>query len=213
MDFQLSTLLTALPEIFILVAICSIMLADVFLGKRFPMLTYLLLQSTLVITAALVINQFDYPTTILFNGTYIIDRLALLMKLLICIFSFMSFVYARNYLPKVGMASGEYYILGLFSILGMMVLVSAHHFITLYLGLELFSLPLYAMIALRKDSIVCTEAALKYFITGSLASGILLYGLSMLYGAAHSLDITQVAAHILQTSMTMAMTTIPCCQK
>jgi NADH-quinone oxidoreductase subunit N len=200
MIFELSNIMPAIAEIFIAGAGCLILLLDVFIGKRFPMLTYLLVQCALVIAAILTFKQFNHPTTILFNGTFVMDHLAVILKLFIYTFSFMAFVYSRAYIAKSNILNGEYYILALFSILGMMVLVSAHSFITLFLGLELFSLPLYAMIALRKDATLCTEAAIKYFIVGSLASGILLYGLSMLYGATKSLDISTVAAMTTQAS-------------
>jgi NADH-quinone oxidoreductase subunit N len=201
MNFQFSTIAPAFPEIFLLMAACFIMLTDVFLGKRFPLLTYLLTQFALVVTAILIFNQYHNDKVILFNGVYIRDDLAVVMKFFICAFSFMSFVYARSYVTKAGISSGEYYILGLFSVLGMLVIVSAYSLITLFLGLELFSLPIYAMIALRRESTICTEAALKYFIMGSLASGILLYGMSMLYGAAKSLSIDTIATQIIQTSV------------
>lgn len=201
MNFQLATITPAIAEIFVLSATCFILLADAFMGKRSPTLIYLFVQSTLVIAAILTFSQFNQATMIIFNGTYILDNLAVLLKLLIYAFSFMAFVYSRSYLPKIKVPSGEYYVLGLFSVLGMMVIVSAHSFITLFLGLELFSLPVYAMTALRRDSSICTEAAIKYFIIGSLASGILLYGLSMLYGATKSLDIGAVATAVMQTSV------------
>lgn len=183
----------AIAEAFVLSAGCLILLIDVFIGKRVPMLTYSLVQCTLVIAAILTFRQLGHPEEIIFHGTFVLDRLAVLLKLFIYAFSFMAFVYSRAYIVKTTTPSGEYYLLGLFSVFGMMVVVSAHSFITLFLGLELFSLPLYAMIALQKEATLRTEAAIKYFIIGSLASGILLYGLSMLYGATKSLDIGAVA--------------------
>lgn len=201
MNFQLAAITPAIPEIFVLCATCFILLTDVFIGKRFPTLIYLLVQFTLIIATLLTFNQFGHEKIIIFHGTYVFDNLAVLLKILIYALSFMAFVYSRSCLPKINVPSGEYYILGLFSVLGMMVMISAHSFITLFLGLELFSLPIYAMTALRRDSSICTEAAVKYFIIGSLASGILLYGLSMLYGATKSLDISTVATAIMQISI------------
>jgi len=103
-------------------------------------------------------------------------------------------VYSRLYLQAREMLRGEYLCLALFSTLGMMVMISAHHFLTLYLGLELLALSLYAMVALQRESVRATEAAMKYFVLGALASGMLLYGMSMLYGATGSLDIARVAS-------------------
>jgi NADH-quinone oxidoreductase subunit N len=106
-------------------------------------------------------------------------------------------VYARPYLAARGMFRGEFFALVLFATLGMMVMISANHLLTLYLGLELLTLSLYAMVALQRDSAVATEAAMKYFVLGALASGMLLYGMSMLYGATGTLGIPQLAEIIL----------------
>jgi NADH-quinone oxidoreductase subunit N len=106
------------------------------------------------------------------------------------------FVYSRRYLAERGLLSGEFFVLALFATLGMMVMISANHFLVLYLGLELMSLCLYAMVALNRDSAASTEAAMKYFVLGALASGMLLYGMSMLYGATGALELTQVAQAI-----------------
>jgi NADH-quinone oxidoreductase subunit N len=105
----------------------------------------------------------------------------------------MMLVYSRLYLTVRGLFSGEFMVLTLFATLGMMVMISANHFLALYLGLELLSLSLYAMVALQRDSAIATEAAMKYFILGALASGLLLYGMSMLYGATGSLDLGGVS--------------------
>jgi NADH-quinone oxidoreductase subunit N len=94
------------------------------------------------------------------------------------------------------MNKGEYYVLALFATLGMMVMISANHFVTIYLGLELLSLSLYAMVAMNRDSVASTEAAMKYFVLGALASGLLLYGMSMIYGATGTLEITGIAERL-----------------
>lgn len=198
---QTLNIMPAIAELFVLSAACIILLIDVWVGKRWPILTYLLVQLTLVIAFIITLGQFHHSPIVVFDGAFVLDRLAVVMKLFIYLFAFVAFVYSRNYLPKAKIPSGDYFVLGLFSLFGMMVIVSAHNFITLFLGLELFSLPLYAMIALRRDSAINSEAAIKYFVIGSLASGMLLYGLSMLYGATKSLDISAVSLAILQTSV------------
>jgi NADH-quinone oxidoreductase subunit N len=105
--------------------------------------------------------------------------------------------YSRAYLiEREVMNKGEYYVLALFATLGMMVMISANHFVTIYLGLELLSLALYAMVAMNRDSVASTEAAMKYFVLGALASGLLLYGMSMIYGATGTLEITAVAERL-----------------
>jgi NADH-quinone oxidoreductase subunit N len=217
----------AIAEIFLACAGCFILLAGVFRGKRFPSCTYTLVQCSLVIAGLLTLSQFNHPA-LLFHGMFVTDNLAVVLKVSMYIFAFVAFVYTRAYMhrsaSKPQVPTDEFYILGLFSVLGMVVVASAHHFILLYLGLELFSLPLYVMIALRKESTLSAdqqamqpiasptkttetyprtsktksiEAAIKYFVTGSLASGILLYGLSMLYGATKSLDLAAVAMAIM----------------
>src|SRR3989475_5571826 len=101
-----------------------------------------------------------------------------------------------------GLYRGEYFVPALFATLGMMVMISASHFLTLYLGLELMSLCLYSLVALNRESAVSSEAAMKYFVLGAIASGLLLYGMSMIYGATGTLEITEVArgaARILQS--------------
>lgn len=195
----------AFPEIFVASMACFTLLVHLFIPARARIVTYLLVQLTLIGAAVLSFYQFNHPAIITFNGAFVLDNLAIVLKLFIYGAAFMAFVYARAYIPKTTIPFGEYYILGLFSVLGMMVIVSAHSFITLFLGLELFSLPIYAMIALQRESSVCSEAAIKYFVIGSLASGMMLYGISMLYGAAKSLDIGAVAKVIMQTSTTHEM--------
>jgi len=195
-------LLPALPEIALLGLGCFTLLVDVFVKQgKSRWLTYSLVQLTLVIVGVLVLMQIGEPRVLSFHGMFVQDPLAVLLKAFICLMGILTFLYSRRYIPEWGMPAGEYYVLGLFSILGMMVLVSGAHFLTLFLGLELFSLPIYAMVALNRESPTCSEAAMKYFVIGAMASGMLLYGLSMLYGATHSLDIYQVAQVVAKISL------------
>jgi len=131
-----------------------------------------------------------------FSRMFVADSLADLLKLGTYVITFFVFAYSRDYLRDRGMFRGEYFVLGLFGVVGMMVMASASHFLTLYLGLELLSLSLYAMIAFQRDSGTATEAAMKYFVLGAIASGMLLYGMSMLYGATGSLEIAAVSKAI-----------------
>lgn len=188
--------LVVMPEIFIAVMACMAVLADVLFAKRLPNIVYYLVQASLIIVTFLTMYQFKHAPTLLFSGLFIQDKLAVLLKLVIYISSFVAFLYSRVYLRDHKMASSEYYILGLVSVLGMMIIVSAYNLLTLFLGLELFSLPVYAMVAFRRDSEVAVEAAIKYFVIGALASGMLLYGMSMLYGATHHLEVNQIAKYI-----------------
>ncbi|MDX1901680.1 MAG: NADH-quinone oxidoreductase subunit NuoN [Gammaproteobacteria bacterium] len=192
----------AIPEIFLLGMVCIVMLADVFLEKYVERITYSLAQFALVATLLLVIqqaNQFtDVVTTL--SGQYVLDRIAILTKIFVLFTTVFAFIYARQYLTMRRITGNEYYILGLLSVLGMMVMSSAGSFLSIYLGLELLSLALYAMIALDKNSKFATEAAMKYFIMGAMASGLLLYGISLIYGATGSLDIHTVATQLHQAT-------------
>lgn len=190
----------AMPEIFILSMICIILLVDAFLPKRHRMMTYLLVQFTLVTAFILTLPQFkEYPIPfVTFEHHYVLDDLAVTSKLFIYLFSIFAFGYAREYLEARRVAQSEYYLLGLFSVLGMSIMVSAYSLLTIYLGLELLSLPLYAMVAMNKESSAATEAAMKYFVLGALASGMLLYGISILYGLTNSVEVN-IVGQILQS--------------
>lgn len=190
MDF-----IAALPEIVIVCMACVIILVDAFQPKRQRSLTYFLTQVTLILAFFCAFPQFgDYPAPVItFSGHYVLDDLAVTSKLFIYAFSFFAFIYAREYIERHNFARSEYYLLGLFAVLGMSIMASADSFLTIYLGLELLSLVLYAMVAMDKDSRVAPEAAMKYFVLGSLASGLLLYGISLLYGITGSIQVGGVA--------------------
>lgn len=196
MEFLMPQFSVALPEIFLLCAACFILMVDVYLPARFRFVTYLLVQLSLVIVFLLTLPQYrEYPIPIItFSGNYIVDKLAVISKLFIYLFSFFAFEYARAYILTTKIARSEYYLMGLFAVLGMSVMASAYTFLTIYLGLELLSLSLYAMVAMNKDSLLSTEAAMKYFVLGSLASGILLYGISILYGVTGSIQIDTISS-------------------
>ena len=196
MDYELPDFLLAAPEIFVLTMVLVILMADLFLPDRFRVLTYIATQVTLIVTAGilLVIGGEDVAYT--FNGMYVGDPMSDVLKIAVCVSVAVMLAYSRSYISLRGMYRGEFFALALFATLGMMVMISANHFLVLYLGLELMSLSLYAMVALPRDSGVSTEAAMKYFVLGALASGLLLYGMSMIYGATGSLELTEVAQRI-----------------
>jgi len=184
------------PEIFLLVMACTILVLDAFLSDQRRVVTYAFSQFTLLATALISWNMLGLETTVALNGTFVHDPMGVLLKTSIALISCGAFLYSRSYLVERGIFRGEFYVLGLFAVLGMMVMVSAHNLLTIYLGLELLSLSLYAMVAFNRDSANASEAAMKYFVLGALASGMLLYGISMLYGATGSLDFAQIAARI-----------------
>lgn len=183
----------ALPEMIVLGMACVALLADLFFSRRCPRINYYLSQLTLLGVIALACFFLKKPSMSVFADMFVLDPFSTLLKIFICIVSFFSFLYARAFIEENKMPFGEYYTLGLFSILGMMIMVSSQNFVPLFLGLELQSLPLYAMIALRRSSGTASEAAMKYFIMGSFASAMLLYGISLLYGVTHTLNIQEAA--------------------
>ena len=190
-----------LPEIWVLSMACVVLVADLFLHERNRVVSYWLAQLTLVGALAITLAVATEQPQIVLNGTFVADPMATLLKSFIYIVTFGAFVYARDYLAVRGLFKGEYYVLGLFGMLGMLVMISAHNFLTIYLGLELLSLSLYAMVAFNRDDARSSEAAMKYFVLGALASGMLLYGISMLYGLTGSLDISTVATAIAVTGL------------
>ncbi|MBZ4195083.1 MAG: NADH-quinone oxidoreductase subunit NuoN [Candidatus Contendobacter sp.] len=193
MNFVAPDFMPVLPELFVLAMTCFIVVIDVFLEQRQRHITYGLAQLTLLGAALLtLITYAQAPVTTMF-GHYIKDAMGDLLKLFIYLTSAAVFLYSRDYLRQRDLFKGEYYMLGLFGVLGMMVMVSAHSLLTVYLGLELLSLSLYALVAIDRDSPIASEAAMKYFVLGSLASGMLLYGISMIYGATGSVDLQVVA--------------------
>jgi NADH-quinone oxidoreductase subunit N len=178
-----------LPEIFVLSMVCVILVLDLFLDDSERFISYWLAQATLLVAAVITLSMDGGETRLAFFGTYIADSMGAILKVFIYIVTSLAFLYSRHYLSDRGLFKGEYYVLGLFGMLGMMIMVSAHSLLTIYLGLELLSLSLYAMVAFNRDNYECTEAAMKYFVLGALASGMLLYGMSILYGMTGSLDI------------------------
>lgn len=180
------------PEIFVLTMACAILVIDVFLSDNMRIVSYVLSLVTIVGAAVLAIIGMDTQSTSLFGNMFIHDPMSVILKIAIALVLFLAFFYSKQYLVVRGLFKGEYYILGLFGMLGMMIMVSAGNFLTLYLGLELMSLSVYALVAFNRESSASSESAMKYFILGAVASGILLYGMSMIYGATGSLDIPTV---------------------
>lgn len=193
MNFPLPDFAPAYPEIFLLCAACVVLLADLFYGKRYRTLGFTLTLLALVGTAAITFATFSTDTVLTFSNMFIDDVFGDFLKLVTYLSVAMVLVYSRSYLAARDMEKGEFYLLVLFATLGMMVMISANHFLTLYIGLELMSLSLYALVASNRESAMATEAAMKYFVLGALASGLLLYGMSMLYGATGTLEIGEVA--------------------
>jgi NADH-quinone oxidoreductase subunit N len=188
--------LPALPEVILLIGACVLMIADLFVKDARRGFSYAMAQVILLgcaLGTAFVLWGAGGSRLIIFNGLFVADFMGHVLKLFAYIAVSTALVYSRQYLLDRGLLRGEFLTLLLFALLGMMIMISANSFLTLYLGLELLSLCLYAMVALNRESAASTEAAMKYFVLGALASGLLLYGMSMIYGATGSLTITEVA--------------------
>lgn len=199
-------LISAYPEIFLLIATCAILLVDMFLKDSQRFITYILSLLAIAVTAILTVTGGTSGEVVYaFNNMFVTDPLSQLLKMFTYLAVGVSLVYARQYATDRGIINdisggklgGEFYVLALFCMLGQMIMISANNFLTIYLGLELMSLSLYALVALRRDNVQATEAAMKYFILGAMASGFLLYGMSMLYGATGSLQLPEVLRQVV----------------
>lgn len=186
------------PEILLLSMSFVILLADLVLGKTQRWVAFALSIITLLGCAAVTVMTADGQTALTMSNLFVDDLLSDFLKLMAYLSVIMVLVYGRQYLVVRGLDKGEFYLLVLFATLGMMVMISAASLLTLYLGLELMSLSLYALVAIDRDSKRATEAAMKYFVLGALASGLLLYGMSMVYGATGNLNIADISQVLYQ---------------
>jgi len=185
-------LILLIPEITLLIMACLVLVVDAFSKDPLHKVTYWMAQLSLLLTFVTVIYYSPDYSYIAFNGSFVSDMMSVLLKAFICAITIVVFFYSYEYLKENELLKGEYFILGLFAVLGMMVMSSAYHLLSIYLGLELLSLSLYAMVAMQRESTFATEAAIKYFVLGALASGMLLYGISMIYGVTGSLQFTDI---------------------
>ncbi len=190
----LESVLPALPEIYLAIAVCVVLLVDVFAGRAAPRVTPTLTLLVLAAGAALLLAFAQVPSTVeLFSGMYVTDPLANLLKLFAMLFVAVALLYSRHYLEARGLLKGEYYVLVLTALLGIFVMTSAGSLLTLYIGVELLALSLYALVAFDRDNGVAAESAMKYFVLGAIASGCLLYGMSLVYGLGGSLLFSELA--------------------
>lgn len=210
MQFHLPNMMLATPEMFLLAGACFVLLADLFVKDSQRFITYLLAQIVLLVTAGLVLfgtsemnliiaESFQTTGTLsvsAFSDMFVLDPMARVLKVSILLITAAVFVYSRDYLRSRQMYKGEYFALGLFAVLGMMIMVSAKTMLLIYLGLELLSLAMYAMVAFRRNDGRASEAAMKYFVLGAIASGMLLYGMSIIYGVSGSLHLDHIAVYM-----------------
>jgi len=177
-----------LPEIIISVMSCFILVFDLFISKARKNLIYYLSQLTLIITAVSLFYLINESRCVLFHGAFVFDFFSVLLKSIIILIAFVIFIFSKKYMSDIDLFKGEYFVLCLLSILGMMIMISSGNFLSLYLGLELLSLPIYSLIIMNKNY-VSSEASMKYFIMGSIASGIFLFGVSIVYGMTGVIDL------------------------
>lgn len=193
MQFDADQLLPIVPEIAVLITACLVLVVDLYLRERDKGVNHGLTLIGLLVAIGLAGLVSGGERVLVLGDNVVRDTLGDVLKVALLIVSLLAFVYARPWLRERGLLAGEYYVLGLLAVLGMLVLIAANSFLTLYLGLELLALCLYALVAFDRDSKAGSEAAMKYFVLGALGSGMLLYGMSMIYGATGSIELGAVA--------------------
>jgi NADH-quinone oxidoreductase subunit N len=200
--FAMADLHTILPELFVCSAAFALLMLDLFIDAKRRGLIHFLAISVLVAAVLLTVRDLVTVSTPAFGGMFVRDLAGDVLKIGIYVVTAFTFIYAKPYLAERGLFKAEFYVLCLFSVLGMMLMVSSGNLTVLYLGLELLALSSYGLVAFDRDNPRVSEAAMKYFVLGSIASGMLLYGMSMVYGATGSLQFDAIyAATSGETSM------------
>lgn len=201
MSFATADLIPILPELVILVLACTILLVDLFLKDEQRGINHTLAMIGLLIALGAVGLAGGGERQVVFDGSFVRDAMSDALKGLTFLVTLLSFVYAKDWLRDRDLLVGEFYALSLFAVLGMLIMISANSLLTLYLGLELLALCLYALVAFDRDSKPGAEAAMKYFVLGALGSGMLLYGASMIYGATGSIELGTIAQVVAAKGM------------
>jgi NADH-quinone oxidoreductase subunit N len=204
MTFQAIDLFTVLPELVVLITACTVLIADLYLPEDRKDTNQLIAFAGLVIAIAavgVVGLSWGPEPTLAFGGAFVRDPMSDLLKGAVLVVTVLAFAYSARYMRERDMWVGEFHVLVLFALLGILIMISANGFLTLYLGLELLALCLYALVAFNRDSGTGAEAAMKYFVLGALGSGMLLYGISMLYGATGALGFAEVAEVVAAEGM------------
>lgn len=188
--------IAAAPEMTVLGLICVVLVADLFVDDEHRVVTFWMAIGALGITLWSLLATAPEARIVIFDGSYVSDPLSQVLKVAVTGFVAISFLYARDYLRANDLHKGEYYVLGLFGLLGMMIMISANSLMTMYLGMETLALSQYALVAIDRNNVTSAESAMKYFVLGAIASGALLYGISWIYGVTGSLEFDQIAAAI-----------------
>ena len=192
--FLANSLALASPEIVLAIGASIVLLVDVFLADHQRGISYLLALATLVVTAVFVVSLPE-GRSVGFTGMFVVDGVARFLKLVACGSVAAVFLYSRDYLRTRGLFRGEYFVLALFATLGIFVIVSAGSLLSLYMGIEVLALSQYALVAFDRDSSIAAESAMKYFVLGAIASGLLLYGISIVYGVTGTFDLAKLAVY------------------
>lgn len=187
----------AIPHIFVMIMACLGLLVAAF--NRRGNSVYYLVQFTLLVAMYLSYRAYTGQTEFAFFHSFISDGVSAVLNVFICFFTFVVFVYSRQYIDDRKIPNAEYYLMGLLATLGMMIITSGFSLLTLYMGLELLALPTYAMVAMDRTNDKAIEAAMKYFVVGAVASGLLLFGMSLVFGATQSLNLHQIALVVAST--------------
>ena len=188
--------IAAAPEITLLGLICFVLIADLFIDDDNRIRTFWISLIALTITTLVIIISATDGRTLTFNDSYVSDHLSKVLKLSAVIFVGIAFTYSRNYLRVHEIHKGEFYLLGLIGLLGMMIMISSNSMLIMYLGLETLSLSMYTLVAIDRNNVTSAESAMKYFILGAIASGCLLYGISWIYGVTGSLNFNEISLNI-----------------
>ncbi len=188
----MTELAPAAAEIYLAAAACVVLLVDVFLPERRRSWTFVLAMLALA-GAAWVTSLVAVPArTVVMSGHFVSDPLATVLKLFTYATAAVVLLYSRDYLAQRGLMRGEYFVLALFAVMGIQVVISAGSLLSMYMGIEILSLSLYAMVAFDRDNGIAAESAMKYFVLGAIASGTLLYGISILYGVTGTYDLAKL---------------------
>ncbi len=193
---DLSAYIYAAPEMTLLGLVCVVLVADLFVDNEHRVVTFWLAMATLGITLWVLLATAPEARTVVFSNAYVSDALSQVLKVTAVGFVALSFLYARDYLRANDLHKGEFYVLGLIGLLGMMIMISANSLLIMYLGLETLALSLYALVAIDRNNVTAAESAMKYFVLGAIASGALLYGISWVYGVTGTLMFDEIAAAI-----------------
>jgi NADH-quinone oxidoreductase subunit N len=197
----LNDILVLLPEFYLVAVACLLLLMDAFMKPEQRGLLHWVSIVVLLVAIYLVVAGQPATTVTAFNGMFVRDGVSEILKVFALLCTVLVFIYGRPYLTDRKLFIGEFYTLMIFAVIGVMLLVSAGNLIMVYLGLELLTLSSYALVALNRDSRLSSEAAIKYFVLGALASGMLLYGMSMVYGATGTLSLAQLHGAAVHSSM------------